>query len=471
MKDRETPLAEETPLLELPTLVWIAVLAFSFMIGFSLLLKPWWIVLFVFFVVCIAVIVFFNPFFGVIIFLFGAFLHPTQHFPQLQQFNLAQYLAIGVLLVWGFRTLVYRDFEFVKSKVNFFIALYLSLVFLSGTIEWAFSSPMLIPQTIKVAVLYLVIVNMVKTRRQSLIIIGTLISIAVISALMGLYQHIFHIGRIVDEGVLRIVGPETDPNLFAMHLVVALPIAINLFWAERQKLRKAVFFLISALFLMCIIFTYSRGAMVALAAVLFLIAVRPLFQKPRNVKPLVFAILSFIVFLPFFPARYWERAASITATNRDTSIRGRLEALKAGTEMVQEHPIRGVGFGMFEWEYPKHTRSTYVYQRPMSAHNMYITLAAESGIPAIFAFLLLVFCAFRELRKAQHVFQERGDVLLLNISIALEIGMIGFLVGGFFLSQLYLLLFWIAISFSVALSRISLIDPSLSHIAVTKEGK
>ena len=462
-------LTEEAPIIELPAIIWMLIIGFSAMLGLSLLVVPWWIVLFLFLIICIAVAVFLNPLFGVIIFLLGAFFHPTQHFQQLQEFNLAQYLAIGVLLVWGFRTIVYRDFELVKSRVNLYLTLYLVVVFLSGTIEWEFASSMLIQQTTKVATLYLVIVNMVKTRRQSLVIIFTLVLIGTISALTGLYQQIFHIGEIIDEGALRIVGSETDPNRFAMHLITIFPIAVNLIWIERRKLVKAVLIGISALLLVCTILTYSRGSMVALVAVIFFIVIRPLFEKPRRITPLICVILAIILFLPFVPPRYWQRASSIADTNSDTSIRGRLEALKAGTEMVQEHPFRGVGFGMFELEYTKHTRATYVYQHPMSAHNMYITLVAESGIPALLIFFGLVFNVFKELRTARRIFMEKGDVLLSTISGAVEIGTIGFLVGGFFLSQLYLLIFWILISLSVALRHISLSDPLLPYIEIAKE--
>ncbi|MFH1395299.1 MAG: hypothetical protein ABIH09_04000, partial [Candidatus Omnitrophota bacterium] len=141
MKDNKPLfLEEERPLIELPVVIWLVILMCSLAAGLSLLVFPWWLVLAVFCVACMGIVVFLNPLFGVIIFLFGAFLHPTQHFPQLQQFDLAQNLAVGVLLVWGFRTIVHRDFNFVKSKENFLLILYLALVIISGIKSWDFSS-------------------------------------------------------------------------------------------------------------------------------------------------------------------------------------------------------------------------------------------------------------------------------------------------------------------------------------------
>ncbi|MFH1857142.1 MAG: O-antigen ligase family protein, partial [Candidatus Omnitrophota bacterium] len=366
----------------------------------------------------------------------------------------------GVLLVWGFRTIVHRDFNFVKSKENFLLILYLALVIISGIKSWDFSSSALIQQTIKVAVLYLIIVNMIKTRRQALIIIGVIVVIGTIAALMGSYQYF--------TGASRVEGPERDPNFFAMHLVLAFPIVVNLIWMQKKKLMKVVLVGITVLFLATIVFTYSRMAMLALGGVIALLAVRPFFQKPRRRAPLISLIVMIILAVPFIPSSYWLRAKTIVLRKGDISIESRLNALQAGLEMIRDYPVRGVGFGIFQYKYIEYARPSYIFHGRMSAHNMYIELAAESGIPALVAFLFVVFFALKELKKARRIFQDKGDVLLLDISNAIEIAIIGFLIGGFFLSQLYLLIFWMCIAFSIALRQISMNNSLLSYKANIK---
>jgi O-antigen ligase len=63
--------------------------------------------------------------------------------------------------------------------------------------------------------------------------------------------------------------------------------------------------------------------------------------------------------------------------------------------MIREHPLLGVGPGNFQVAYPLYCRS-FAYDpfmnyrtRIKKAHNDYLQLAAECGIPALFFFLLL----------------------------------------------------------------------------------
>ena len=158
------------------------------------------------------------------------------------------------------------------------------------------------------------------------------------------------------------------------------------------------------------------------------------------------------------PQEYWSRAKSITDVN-DVAIRSRLTAWQLGWQMIKENPFRGVGFGAFKYEHLKEALTSPDvkggYQAALYAHNSFIEVAAEAGIFAFIFLILLIFWAYRNLKRAQKLFYEKGRKILLNISIGFEISMIGYLVGAIFLSYLHLLIFWIIIPMAVVLYNVA----------------
>jgi len=69
----------------------------------------------------------------------------------------------------------------------------------------------------------------------------------------------------------------------------------------------------------------------------------------------------------------------------------RQEILSTGLRAVAEHPIAGVGLGQFRPSYfGSATTPQYVLDNPGKAHNQFLSMAAEIGIPGMLLFLLLL---------------------------------------------------------------------------------
>jgi probable O-glycosylation ligase (exosortase A-associated) len=450
---------DERSLLPMPQLVLLLMAFFSLLIALSILFLPWYMafVLIIGFAVLIAI--FFNPYIGVLVFIAGAYLHPTAFLPSnFLQLHLARNLAVVVLLMWAFHVLVYRDFYFTKSTQNYFIIGYALFLFLSCFKYYDYSFPQYIEQAVKFLILYFIIINLIKTPQECVGIAWTIVILATIAAFIGIYQYVFGVGQIYYEGRIRIVGTETDPNLFGAQLVLSVPIAMSLFWSYKNKLVRLLLIAIMFIALVAIIFTFSRTAFVALLAVIILAVVRPIFIKPRNFAPLILFIVVCLILLPFVPREYWERAKSITDLD-DIAIKSRLTAWQLGWQMIKENPFRGVGFGAFKYEHLKGSLASPDveggYQTTLYAHNSFIEVTAEAGIFALTFLLLLILWTYRNLKHAQRIFYEKGRQMLFNISIGFEISMIGYLVGALFLSYLHLLIFWIIIPMGVVLYRVS----------------
>jgi len=454
---------EEKPLFEFPALVKGCILFASFLLGLSLLLLPWHFVLFIFIGLCSAVAVFFNIFIGLLLFLVIATLHPGKLISEAYGlYYLSRYLSFGVLFIWLFHTLVYRDFKVVKARQNiallgFAIVIFLSCVKDRGLLtllEGGYTTEYLLDY-IKLFILYFLIIYLIKTRKQFMIFIWSLIILGTVSCFIGLYQYANGIGMIEEGGSLRITGTAADPNYYALHIIMLIPISISLLLNSRSILTKLFLSGFTILSLLNVLFTFSRGGMIGLAIVLSLSFVIMLLHNRNKIIPSLIVVLIVISAIPFIPEQYWSRAKTITNLE-DVAVRARLDTWKIGYEMVQDHPVLGVGVGNFPYEYyyrAMTSRDTKTKARHV-AHNTFIEVAAESGIIALVFFIMLILWTMGDLRKSGAVFRKSGDNQLYYISQALIISLMGYIACGVFLSQQYLFMFWIIVPLSIVIRRL-----------------
>jgi O-antigen ligase len=89
----------------------------------------------------------------------------------------------------------------------------------------------------------------------------------------------------------------------------------------------------------------------------------------------------------------------------DTSGWDRVYMLEAGTRIVENHPLLGVGPEMVSEVYPIYVEADAPRHDNPHLHNNFMQVAAERGIPALLAFLsflgLSLAIAIRELRRAR----------------------------------------------------------------------
>jgi len=449
-------LEEEKPIIEFPTLVKIFMAFMALGAGLSLLFLPWYIALFLFIGLALTVAIFLNLYIGILIFLVGAFFHPTYWFPQLQALHLARNLAFGVLFLWGFHTIIYRDFRLVKAPQNIFMLLFFSLAFCTTFRAFDYTFSYFLEFSAKALVLYFAIANLIRKRQEIIFLVWFLVGISFISALVGIYQYIHGIGvYYAEEGIVRISGLAEDANVYAMDLAISLPMAIALFFCYEKPIVKIITAGIVSILIVTIILTYSRAGLIQLLSVLFFSVGIRIFQKRKLLGTLAF-IAAMVIFLPLVPEKYIERAKTITQFS-DPAIGKRLAGWKVGLGLISEHPFSGVGFGMFRYTFLLRAVTTEdtPYKQALDAHNLYIHTGAEMGIGGLLLLLVLLFLTLRDLRMVKKIFKEKNDFLLAEISSAVQISLLVYLLGGMFISYLQLLIFWIMLPIAVALKQLA----------------
>jgi putative inorganic carbon (HCO3(-)) transporter len=310
----------------------------------------------------------------------------------------------------------------------------------------------------------------------------TIIIITTVMCLLGSYQvltgnydqEFFGLARIVDDvgtnsTTHRIAGPIKEPNMWGQVIVAVVPLVIFRIIYERRFRIKLLSIGILGILLFEVLNTYSRGAYVALAVILFLVL---LLERPN---PLVmFAGVAVMVFaLPFLPASYTARfetlsllsPASQNGIYKEGSFRGRSSQMLTGLNMFIHNPLLGIGAGNYSNNYKEYTEDLglEVSTGDRDAHSLYVQILAETGILGAIAFIgfssLLLASLSKARQSIEHMVEYKSWLPWIT---AIQLSIIGYLITSIFLHGDYLRFFWIFVALSLSAIQLTqelLIDP------------
>jgi putative inorganic carbon (HCO3(-)) transporter len=235
----------------------------------------------------------------------------------------------------------------------------------------------------------------------------TIISLSVFAPLcFGMYQYLFNTGDHFTLGFNRIYGTFQHPNVFALYLVFFFLMGLYFLRAYQPlKIGKFVSYLILAVVLFEIFHTYTRSAWIALAASLMVFS---LAYKKYNKS--VYFIFIFAVLLVFLP-RLHERFVDIKSHNisQPNSWQWRLNVWAQTAAEIKDHSLIGHGLGMYEKKFL------------FMAHNDYLRLAYETGIPGLGAYLSFLFFIFvqsaKKIRPEKNMFLRSRHITIISLLI------------------------------------------------------
>ena len=231
---------------------------------------------------------------------------------------------------------------------------------------------------------------------------------------------------------MRSLGFLNDPNDLAQALVVLLPLLIALRSPENRLKNLLLVWFPAMLLVYGVLLTHSRGGLLALLAILFL-AFR---QRVGRLLSLVLSIAAALGLLAL-------GATGGRALSQDESGAGRIAAWSEGLEMLKSSPIWGVGFGSFT----DHHENV--------AHNSFVHCFAELGLVGYFVWLSLIVLTWTELSTLAAETADPPGNSLAPCARAMRLAMVGFIVGAFFLSRGYGVLFFLVLGLGTALADIA----------------
>jgi putative inorganic carbon (HCO3(-)) transporter len=133
------------------------------------------------------------------------------------------------------------------------------------------------------------------------------------------------------------------------------------------------------------------------------------------------------------PPTYYQRMSTMTDT-QESSARGRIDAWWLGVDMAIDNPILGAGAGQFPMMYGRSLG------RWTTAHSVYFLTLGELGFPGIAVLLTLMisqFFANRRMVKEVRRVNPPEITTYINALSCTSASLLGFAVGGAFLSATY----------------------------------
>lgn len=408
----------------------------------------------------------FRPYIGVLVWSWIAYMNPHKlaWTPAVRYFPVAQAVAAATLL--GF-VISGKDRERLPWQREVFL---LALLWLMYTItsftaifptaaweEWSRTSKILLFTFLTISVCL---------DRQRLRYFLLTVSLSI-----GFYGFKGGIFSIATGGNFSVNGPDesfiTGNTTLGLAMLMILPMLYYIALEEPNK--KFRWFLQLTVFLNTVatVFTYSRGALLGLIAVIGIFILKS--KKKWLLLPIVAVVGIGVV--SFAPSQWFERMHTIQTYDQDASALGRINAWYFAWNLALDRPWTGGGFNTFDPQLFK------IYAPDPNdfhdSHSVYFEVLAEHGFVGLGLFLLLLFSSLLSLMQIKRLFKDSPQhQWIRNYCDMLELSLIAYIVSGAFLGLAYFDLYYHMISSVIVVKTLAQREyATLQNAAVQEEAQ
>jgi O-antigen ligase len=325
--------------------------------------------------------------------------------------------------------------------------------------------PVLIGQ-LKAFVIFFVVVNVLRTPQQLRFYVLLILVAFVIYPARGTLLNYVTGNTLFGRAIWNKMYSNPNELGAITLLMLGLALAIATVKTQDVRVRWAAAALVP-LTLLIIMLTQSRGVFIGLLISFGPPLLARLRKRPSGTAP-VLVVLAVIAVL--VPATSWHRLEGITELNETIggthespssrpgntsfylevaqgSAHQRFDILKTGLHIFASHPVLGVGIGGYREANVRYTPRLGA----RDAHNTYVSLAAETGLPGLLLWLGMVGSVLAQVRRRRA--QLVADDRTIQISW-MEKGLIGFLVSGLFATYSGVSLFYLFLGILWAASNV-----------------
>ena len=361
------------------------------------------------------------------------------YYPGVLPIDAGQILVGFTLGAWVLGGLARREFVIPRSPL--LIPLLLFVGWAAVTMLWAPDLTFGLPEVIKwveIILVMLLAIDVAQRRGAQWILTGVFAT-ATLQALVGIYEArlrgVGPLGFQLSQGVYRAYGTFEQPNPFAGFVGMVLPIALmvtayfvvraahsllarSLARFTHDAVRLALYAVITILLAAGLYLSFSRGAWLGAAAAIGAVIIFAPRQLWIGLALGAAALIGLIALSSagLLPSAINERLADAGTLFDIRDVRGvpindanyalieRQAHWQAALNMLTDHPWTGVGFSNYQPVYEQYRLLNW--PMPLGhAHNIYLNVAAETGLIGLGLYLLLwisIFVlTFRTIRRAR----------------------------------------------------------------------
>ena len=398
-----------------------------------------------------------------------------------------------LMLYWLF------EITFKKQKIFFPKSNWMALPF----VAWAGLSVMKAPlfsyaffdylRLIKFYFIYLYIANNLRSKAEVKLLINFFLAGVIFQSLICLYQYVsqdvgyvfgnlfgqrdifsqesmqkyqsyFSVSEAAVGTLKRASGTVGVSNIEAEYFEFLVPVAFMLWLTAKKFWSKIFYFAVFVLGSLGLFVTFSRGGLIGLMVGVFTVLFLSwMFKLVSNKKFLTILMIFLCIGTAMTPKIYQY------IMSRPQAATARLHLLKVGLDIVNDHPITGVGLNNHLVVAPDYNPETYLLAMP--THNYYILIATEIGIPGLVFYLGFIAITYMIALRA-----ARSEDLYIA---ALSMGIIGVFTAisvhtlvDWLASNTNQTLFWLHAGLAAALHRLNVVpSPQVAGENKKSQGK
>ena len=315
----------------------------------------------------------------------------------------------------------------------------------------------------------------------TVVIMGFIISAIGVLQYFGMDWFRFLYPAAPTSRVFSILG---NPDFLGGYLALILPLALILLLNCGLREKAGIFGAISFFVIMlCLFLTGTRSALVAFGGSFIFLSVLILLQKGMKRFKRRWSYILIISLVIFFALGFSGRGRIkdfffrfSTLLNPETlkadgSVQYRLSVWRTSIAMFKDHPVLGVGPGVFKLHYPIYQANLRTFSpgipffssQESRVHNEYLQTLAETGIIGTAAFLWLAICIFYSgLKYLYHTKEPKQKNIIIGLLAAISAIFLDSIFAFPFHLTSHTTLFWLFLGMLVVVGEGSSSDISVN---------
>lgn len=262
----------------------------------------------------------------------------------------------------------------------------------------------------------------------------------------------------------RLAGQIGEKNRYAQVMLMLVPLGFFRVWGERKLSLRILAGVCTALIGLGAALAFSRGAAVGFVLMLVIMV----FMRYIKLWQVVIIFLGLYLLVSALP-QYGTRLTSlqdlagmfsdtgeVDVADGDGATLSRLTEMGAAFYVFLDHPVLGVGPGLFPTYYQEYSElvGLRLKNSDRQAHNLYLSIAAEMGLLGITCFMYIIYITMRNLARARKRWMtERPEIA--NVATAYMLSIVTYLTTGLFLHFAFIRYFWLIMALAGAVMYIS----------------
>ncbi|MCW8886634.1 MAG: putative O-glycosylation ligase, exosortase A system-associated [Motiliproteus sp.] len=255
--------------------------------------------------------------------------------------------------------------------------------------------------------------------------------VSVITFSIGFFGIKGGVFSLMTGGAYRVWGPPDSfiegNNELALALLMLIPFVYFLITYVEKRWLKIILWTSAFLMLTSSVFSYSRGAFLAMIAMLFFLWLR---SSKKLVLGIVFALLT-ITAIPFIPSVWFDRMNTINTYEEDASALGRINAWYFAFNVAKDN-FTGGGYDIWD------KKLFQIYAPDPSAvheaHSIYFETMGEHGFVGFLLFFILFLSGWLMASKTRRDSRKHEDYKWVsNLMSMSQVSLVAYATGGAFL--------------------------------------